>query len=296
MSKLGPMYFQRLIAVVTAIAFFSPSAAANPTVLRQPTAKWVVNYDDAQCLAYRDYGEAGKPFHLVLKPSPLGNILRLMLLRDGGKIDAVQRAVTLRVGNAAPIKAKSLSYSTDAQRKHVDAINLSVSQLGALRSATSLEIKGPKTMAFALSDMGPLMRALDRCTLDLQRVWNVTPVPGGLPSGWLSASQRPSVAIVQRAEATPPLHTLFDSQYYPHQALRQDESGATQVVVMVDEKGVVRDCMVEQTSGIATLDAMSCMLIQAKAKYRPAIGSDGKPARSADFTTIRWIIGRRRGD
>ncbi len=61
-------------------------------------------------------------------------------------------------------------------------------------------------------------------------------------------------------------------------------------MILVDEQGKVADCTVIQTSGVAALDAQSCSVIKLGAKYKPAIGLDGKPAKSAAFQTISWKI------
>jgi protein TonB len=85
------------------------------------------------------------------------------------------------------------------------------------------------------------------------------------------------------------LRKLFDSGDYPAQALSEGDSGITRIVALIDQKGGVAECMVDETSGIATLDAMTCIIVKERAKFVPAVGQDGKPARSATTTRVRWI-------
>jgi len=56
----------------------------------------------------------------------------------------------------------------------------------------------------------------------------------------------------------------------------------------LDEQGKVADCTVIEPSGVASLDAQSCAVIKQGAKYKPAIGLDGKRAKSAAFQSITW--------
>jgi protein TonB len=58
-------------------------------------------------------------------------------------------------------------------------------------------------------------------------------------------------------------------------------------VVLVDEAGKVADCTLLETSGVAALDAQTCAIIQRRARYKPAIGLDGKAARAVDTARIR---------
>ncbi|HEY0164627.1 MAG TPA: hypothetical protein VGB39_04555, partial [Sphingomicrobium sp.] len=57
-------------SILLAAVAFGSIAAAEP---RQPTARWVVSYDDAQCVATRNYGTGDKPLMLAFKPSATGS-------------------------------------------------------------------------------------------------------------------------------------------------------------------------------------------------------------------------------
>jgi outer membrane biosynthesis protein TonB len=59
---------------------------------------------------------------------------------------------------------------------------------------------------------------------------------------------------------------------------------------LIDEQGRIADCTVDQTSGVAVLDTMSCYVISRRARFTPALGADGKPVRSAHETRVRWRI------
>jgi protein TonB len=60
-------------------------------------------------------------------------------------------------------------------------------------------------------------------------------------------------------------------------------------MTLIDTDGKVASCMVIGSSGVASLDAQSCAIVTSRARFRPALGLDGKPARSGKIQRIRWL-------
>ena len=60
------------------------------------------------------------------------------------------------------------------------------------------------------------------------------------------------------------------------------------MTLLVDETGALKDCTVDETSGIASLDAMGCLVFMERAKFTPARDAAGKPVRSVVSTSITW--------
>ena len=251
-----------------------PAAAAEQ---RQPTARWVVNYDDAQCVASRNYGTADKPLFLALKPSANGAVMRVMLMRNGSALDADQQPASLRFDDGRPIALSALAYGDSRTRRFVTSINLPMAMFAANRRASAISIRsGGFDERLAVPGLSGAAAALDDCLANLRDVWNV-----GEPfAGRLSQAARPAR----------PLGELFSPSRYPTRALDEGNSGTVGISLLIDEAGGVRDCMIEETSGFATLDTMSCFVIVSKARFAPAIGADGKPAKSAFFQRINWRI------
>ena len=256
-------------------AAIASMGAAEP---RQPTARWVVNYDDAQCVASRNYGTEDKPLFLALKPSPTGSVMRVMLMRNGASSDPEQRPASVRFDGQPAIAAKALSFGDTKTKRLVASINLPMTTFAANRRASSIEIKGSWfNERLALPGLTGVMAAFDDCLANLRKVWNVGPPY--------------STRIARPAQSRSPLAQLFRSSTYPAQAVREGDTGRVALALLIDEAGKVRDCMIEETSGFATLDTMSCYTISTHARFDPAMGADGKPAKSASFHRIQWRIG-----
>lgn len=254
------------------------STAAAPPEPRKPTARWVVNYDDAQCVASRNYGSEEKPLFLAFKPSPTGNVMRIMLIRNGSAADAEQRPAVVRFDDKKPILANALAYGDRQTKSFIASINLPMASLAAHRQAAAIAIKGGSfDERLAVGGFSGVMAAFDDCLANLRAVWNVA---GGYSSRLRDAAQPKQ-----------PLRDLFRSTTYPKQAVREGDTGRVGIALLIDETGKVRDCMVEETSGFATLDTVSCYVLTSQARFKPAIGADGKPAKSASFQRISWKIG-----
>ncbi len=249
--------------------------AAEP---RRPTGRWVVDSDDAQCVGSRNYGTDDKPLFLALKPSPTGSVMRVMLIRHGASSDAEQRPASIRFDDKAAISVNALSYGDSKTKQLAASINLPMETFAANRGASTIEIKGSRfNERLAVGGLTGVIEEFDNCLANLRQVWNV---------GAQYASR-----LTRPARPIRPLGDLFRSSSYPQQAMMEGNTGRVGLALLVDEAGKVRDCMIEETSGYATLDTVSCYTISTHARFEPAIGADGKPAKSASFHRISWRIG-----
>ncbi|MEO7786516.1 MAG: energy transducer TonB, partial [Sphingomicrobium sp.] len=238
-----------------------------------PTEKWVVDFDDAQCVASRNYGSAEKPLFLVLKPSPMGDSIMVSVLRKGSKQPlAEEHDGEIIIDRAPPVAVSFLSFGSSSGIQST-RITLSDSQFLPIRSAAALSVRGEGiNESFVLRQLPELMRTLDACVADLQRAWNVGPYA--------------ATALKQRAQGS--LAGLFSSDDYPGMSLFKGESGTVGVALLIDAQGAVADCTVSKTSGVAALDAQACTMIAKRVKITPAVGLDGKPARDSYSQRITW--------
>ena len=263
--------FRAILLIAAAVGWM---AAAEP---RGPTGHWHVDYGDAQCVASRNYGTDDKPLFLALKPSPTGSVMRVMLIRKGASSTAEQRPASIRFDDGAAISVNALSYGDPEAKRHVASINLPMETFAANRRASTIEIKGSWfNERLAVPGLTGVIATFDDCLANLRQVWNV-----GAPS---------SGGITRPAQSKRPLRDLFRSTTYPHQAMMEGNTGRVGLALLIDEAGKVRDCMIEETSGYATLDTMSCYTITTHARFEPAIGADGKRVKSASFHRISWSI------
>ena len=190
----------------------------------------------------------------------------------------------------APIETTFLEYGVKKLGHRALMINLLTTDLMPMRTASAIYIRSrPETpkrgfqvlrsyvdRSFAISEISTVLDLLKECTDDLQKVWNV----------W--DENRDGATLKKGPSAD--LRYIFSPKDYPAAAIRNDLSGTTKMVMLIDEFGKVADCTVTQTSGAASIDAQSCAVIRERGKFRPAIGLDGKPAKSAYSKSITWRL------
>lgn len=256
----------------------APPASAQDAP-RPPANKWVVDFASSQCIASRAYGAGDDAVTLLVKPSPRGNVVQIALVTKGRRGEAEQVAGQLFVDDGAPADASFLSFNLQGGDKQVvNVANLTQEAFAPLRQAIRVRIKlgARPDVTLQLTQMKSVTDALDTCIADLQTVFNV----GEERSAALREASRPKRQLIN----------LFTSNDYPPPAVRHSETGDLTYVLLVDEKGGLVDCMVDQTSGVAWLDAQSCFVFRTRAKFAPAIGADGQPAKSAIMGRIHWVL------
>lgn len=252
------------------------SAAATAAVPREATGKWNVNFADAQCVASRGYGSAEEPLNLVLKAPPLGGVMQIAVLRNGGYSPPTQVDATIGIDDQPPLKTNLLMFSPKNSKTRVHTLNMASADFGRIRGAKRLTIRSwGLNESFSVSQIDPLLKVMDQCVADLRQVWNV------------SGDGEPS-SLSRRARGNP--GDWVKNEHYPEVAIMKNASGRVRFVMLIDEAGRVADCTVIETSGVAVLDAQSCAILKERAKFEPALGQDGKPVKDSYMANFRWVM------
>lgn len=268
------MSIKRILGAVALLSALgtTPARAAEPL---QPTGKWNVDFGDAHCTAVRTYGPLDKPLTLAFKSAPIGDVMQLTVVRSARGNEMNQYPGTMTVDRSAPVAVSFLGHPADAGKLRVTSVKLTSGNFAPIRTATSVRLRAPSEIdtTFALSNMSQVADTLDRCVLDLRVVWHV---------GEHAAKLKQAAVTLQ------PLQKLFSSEDYPRVALNNDGTGMVQAMLLISATGRIASCMVTETSGHASLDAQTCIILARRARFAPAIGLDGKPANSATTARIRW--------
>jgi len=269
-----------LVRAVTALSSFlllaGHACAAEP--VRQPAGGWVVDFAEHQCVASRKYGDQKDQLFFVLKPSPMRDVIQIAWMEKSGSFGSPKQfPATLQIDSHGPLPISVLGTATKdggvTYRANVPLVDFAPARTGKKISLGGIQrLKG----SFALTHMPALMKTLDTCVSDLRRVWNVE-----------TADQ---AKLRSRARTTGSLVRMFSTADYPDISVRKEESGNVGVLLLIDEEGKVADCTVSQTSKIAVLDAQTCVILLTRAKLDPAVGPDGRPARDALQTRIKWMM------
>lgn len=77
---------------------------------------------------------------------------------------------------------------------------------------------------------------------------------------------------------------------YPKDALEKDEEGRVKAWLLVGTDGRVERCGIDTSSGSAALDAQTCNLLLANARFQPARDRRGRPVRSIFYQRMNWRL------
>jgi protein TonB len=95
---------------------------------------------------------------------------------------------------------------------------------------------------------------------------------------------------VEPAKAKGNLPALFSDDDYPAAALRAEESGTTGFRLEIGANGRVSNCTVTSSSGSSSLDATTCRLLRSRARFTPAMDSNGQPTSDTYNGRITWRL------
>jgi len=262
-----------------AFAAFSQTFAGSPALAdpMQPTKNWVVDYADTECDASREYGSGDDALVLLIRPSPNGDSYELLLSRPhhGPKFaEELEGSVDFGGG---PTKAWLLHYGGKARDVNVYKFRIPAAEMARGRNAASvrLRVEGGPDVTLKLTIMAALLEGLDKCTVDLKRYWNM--------------DDAGEARVATQAKGS--LVGLFSDNDYPSEALMRGQQGASQFLLLIDEKGNVAGCYVQRASGVPALDGMGCYVIKERLKMTPALDAQGHAIRSSAVTPpIKWVM------
>lgn len=111
---------------------------------------------------------------------------------------------------------------------------------------------------------------------------------GMLAAGAAMACDTAEVSAPARAKAN--LTGLFSDQDYPAAALAAREQGPVGFALDVGANGRVTHCTVTQSSGSASLDDTTCVLLRSRARFTPATDAGGAPVPDRMAGRIDWKL------
>jgi TonB family protein len=275
-----------MIGLLALAAAGMAAADAAPPEIRQPTGKWVVDFADAQCVAYRDYGTAEAPLYLVLKAPPLGSIMQLAVVRPGGGAETPeQEDGKIVLDGQTSFPANMLRYAFKEEKQRVLRVNVPLAQFDRIRASKTISFETQRSQyGFELSQLKQLLDVMQKCVGGLRDIWHVK------EGSYEADSDGRQLHPALRSGAIGRLESVFSLEDYPTDALSREQQGTSTIAVLVDESGKVADCTVIQTSGAAILDAQSCAIIQKRARFKPAVDVAGQPAKDAFTQRVTWRL------
>ena len=249
-----------------------PAAAEPPTLA--PTGKWVVEFDDQQCMATRLFAAPNGEIAVAIRPAPTGGDFDVFIL----PVKAPDRRITAR--STITIGSRKLKQGTLWARPKPDGRMLYRLMIPSAEYANLVESRtmtlqgdlGYFTLDFAGLDA--VARTLNECNSDLLDHWGL--------------SREEQAKVASFPETTAKIDQIINNLAYPRAAYPAVGDVVARVTVAAD--GSVSDCVVVGSSGNAILDKGTCDTFIRLARMKPARDRSGQPMRGIFVFTRRWLF------
>jgi len=274
----------RVLAPTLALLTARPMlASADDAVTLEPSSPWNLNGTENSCALRRTFGDAvhktelqikrigpGDGFDLIIVGNdlPNGNLVFQAGQQPLGAISQVRGKMLLDgVGQASAVSA---SAKLGAFAKLGETVAPVTPEMEA--SATTIEMRaGDGALILDTGSLGKPFAALRRCTDAMVTKWGLDPAQQAA----LKSSAQPTNDPRLWLKATDLAGAEFERSRLSGTALR----------LLIDEDGRASGCAV--ISGDAKLEKAICQAISRRARFKPAVASDGKAVASYWFDRIR---------
>jgi len=100
----------------------------------------------------------------------------------------------------------------------------------------------------------------------------------------------PAIAphVVRNPQERRPLLTLFSPDDYPMSAQGSGVRGVIAVTLGISPDGRVASCTIRRSSRLAVLDVSTCNILRRRARYTPAMDSNGNPVAGTIRAEVDW--------
>jgi len=121
-------------------------------------------------------------------------------------------------------------------------------------------------------------------------VTNTAPPPVVLPPQSLPPEAFHPPSVVRGPQERGTTQSYVSPDDYPAAAVGTGAHGIVRFVLTIDPSGRVIGCNITQSSGSPVLDAATCNIMRRRARYTPAMDSNGNPTAGTIEQQIEWNV------
>jgi len=258
-----PDGMMRSIPLISAAAFVLGAASPSVAAPLEAKPKWVINYADSFCLLSRDRSptESG----VAIRTRPFAEEHELLLMMEPSSERRLNGQGQVIVGNftVGPERWVAAAASKQADVRLLET-TIKVAEFSAAVAAGKIRILVPGKLdaRIQLPNIAKAAAAMKDCEDDLARRWKIT-------RNW-AVDPKP----------IPDSRGPFRHDDYPQQMIVKERIGAILALLGIDEAGKVTDCRIIERSGDPLFEEVVCTVFRKRARYKPALGSNGQPIAS----------------
>ena len=96
--------------------------------------------------------------------------------------------------------------------------------------------------------------------------------------------------LLGAASANAQMNGLISADDYPIDALRSGHQGTVRFTLTIAKDGTVKKCRVTKSSGFSELDRATCNIMRQRARFKPALDSNGNPVEDTYSSVLSWAL------
>lgn len=266
----------RAASLAIALGVTVPASALAAPPPGPDRLQWEVKWDETQCSLTRS-GTGAHPFSFLLALSPASRLMFLHLVYEGPAPSVRGKVVLDLVFSPGDVRVP-IDFGgsrTDGQNSLLTFTQVDI--LDRLASARSLTFaEGSRSyLTIDLGESGKAVAGLRACRADILHEWGVDPAALDALRQLPEIETPPSDLLVhnRKAEGSPPV---------------TNAGLLTRLDVTSD--GHVSGCAVVRGSHGAESDAKVCDHWRRNARFKPALGADGRPTAATIIADFIWRI------
>jgi TonB family protein len=255
-----------LLIASAAATVVSTSVAAQTAAPQAPAPLWDVEWRSPSCTATTGVIQQ---LAVSIWTVPGSNSVEIYLTGPKAPKLPQQSEARIRLIPTGEIIPAQVSWNAPSWNGVLKLVVYGHDFLAKFGRSSQLDVEGSgKSLSVGFQGAADVAARLQQCSDAVARQWGVDPKalasldfqPEGT-GGWLSY------------------------QDYPRDALDANHSGTVVARLTVNEAGKVTGCTVVASSGMKSMDEVTCRSALKRAKYKPAIGADGQP-KAVTFITF----------
>lgn len=106
----------------------------------------------------------------------------------------------------------------------------------------------------------------------------------------IQAPRPPAPTVVRPPQPRRPAQDYVTPDDYTAAALAGRHEGWVAFILDVGPNGRVHGCRITRSSGVSILDSVTCAIMVRRARFTPAIDSNGQPAAGSIAQEIEWRL------
>ncbi|QLC22820.1 hypothetical protein HFP51_11895 [Parasphingopyxis sp. CP4] len=285
----------RLIVSVTLAAFGLSTLAVAQTnddrEMFRSDSNWQTDYGYPRCRVLRTFTDGDQTIFLMMDRSVPPD--RFTMTIGGVNIPRRQAWSEVQIiaqPQATSIEAQSLRYRASGDLEEaiqIPFVSTSFAANWSDEQILEIRLQGNQPVRILLTDMQALFASWESCQIELLELvnWNLIRT-GEIPEELHAPQDSQARAATPRSNPGQWIHWGD----YPPSAILDDAEGTIPFILFISDTGEVTDCAILETSGDASLDAIVCGALTARATFEPATDESGEPVRGTYQSQVRFQL------